>query len=325
MNLIKDIEAHFNEHPDYDELTKIRYIYLHVCKLFSYDMRFYSKNPRIKEEIYNKTIDVTNVTDFEGICFNISSVLIKLLRYFGFEAEIEMEKSDDDFSHAYVITECINNNEKYRLKLDPTKKRDMTRVKLDSPTLGFSDIDDHHDFKDSVVYSDNVIKKSQEPINHDEYYDTITIKELNDVLKKSAQERGLSDSEFFYEKLEYIKCLINVRKGLRKNDDIDYYLSYMIRNLEMNDNPKEPYIRTGLFYKGRDYEDMIWILYIKYRQDAPILFIMQKEDDNYIMRSLSKSEAEQLFEEYYCPEAQYYFEQRVNEMPDNTNTSFKAK
>ena len=325
MNLIKNIEAHFNEHPDYDELTKIRYIYLYVCKLFSYDMRFYSRSPRIKEEIYNKKIDITNVTDVEVVCFNISCVLVELLHYFGFDAKMEIEQNDDDFSHAYVITECMNNNELYKLKLDPTKKRDMTRVKLDSPTLGFSDVDDHVDFKDSVIYSDQVIKKSQEPINHEEYYDTISIKELNDVMKKSAQERGLSDSEFFYEKMEYIKCLINVRKGLNRNDDIDYYLSYMIRNFDMNDDPKEPYIRTGLFYKGKDYEDMIWILYVKYKQDSPFLLVMQKIDDKYEMRSLSKNEAEQLFEEYYCPEAQYYFEQRVSEMPDVTTNNFRVK
>ena len=49
MNLVDNIEKHFKEHSDYDELTKIRYIYLYICKVFSYDTRFYSRDSKIKK------------------------------------------------------------------------------------------------------------------------------------------------------------------------------------------------------------------------------------------------------------------------------------
>lgn len=52
MNLVDNIEKHFKEHSDYDELTKIRYIYLYICKVFSYDTRFYSRDSKIKKDIY---------------------------------------------------------------------------------------------------------------------------------------------------------------------------------------------------------------------------------------------------------------------------------
>ena len=139
MNLIENIEKHFNEHEDYDELTKIRYIYLYICKVFLYDTRFYSRDPKVKSEIYNKQIDVTNVTDFDAVCFSISCALKEILEHFGFKSEIVVEESED-FSHTYVTTDCMNNNMPYKLKLDPTIKHDLARVKLDSLTLGFVDL-----------------------------------------------------------------------------------------------------------------------------------------------------------------------------------------
>ena len=322
MNLVDNIEKHFKEHSDYDELTKIRYIYLYICKVFSYDTRFYSRDSKIKKDIYNKKVDVTNVEDFELVCFSIACVLDELLKHFGFESKIE-KNDDKEFPHAYVIANCMNNNMPYRIKLDPTINHDITRVKLDSPTLSFEDLDNHHDFIDSVLFSDSKIKESQKPINHDEYYDTLSIKELNDVITRSAKNRGLTPQELFFEKLEYLKCLINVRKGLQKFDDIDYYLSYIIRNLEMNDNPMNPYLRPAILYKGKDFEDVICLVHVKYLQYPEQLLLLKKENNKFVIGETTKEEAKELLQEYYSPDCQYYFETLINNLPDTTSSKTK--
>ena len=319
MNLIKNIEEHFNEHQDYDELTKIRYIYLYICKVFSYDTRFYSQNPRIKREIYNKKIDPKNVTDFDAVCFSISCALKEVLEYFGFESELVSEESDA-YSHTYVVTECMNNNMPLRLKLDPTIKHDLARVKLDSLTLGFVDLDDHNNFLDSVAFSDQKIKESEPQIDHDVKYDTIQIKKLNEVIDQSAKNRGLLPQEIFFEKLEYLQCLINTRDDITTFDDMSYYLSYIITNFNINDNPKDPYIKPAVFYKGEDYKDMILLMYVKYLFYPESLYLMKKGEKGISMDKISKEKGMELLDEYYSPECQYLFETLIEKMPSDSNS-----
>lgn len=315
MNLIENIEKHFNEHEDYDELTKIRYIYLYICKVFSYDTRFYSRDPKVKSEIYNKQIDVTNVTDFDAVCFSISCALKEILEHFGFKSEIVVEESDT-FSHTYVTTDCMNNNMPYKLKLDPTIKHDLARVKLDSLTLGFVDLGDHNNFLDSVAFSDQKIKESLPKIDHEVKYDTIQIKKLNEVIDQSAKNRGLLPQEIFFEKLEYLQCLINTRDDITNFDDMSYYLSYIITNFNMNDNLKDPYIRPAVFYKGDDYKDMILLMYVKYLYYPESLYLMKQDENGISMKQIQKEKAEELLSEYYSPDCQYFFETLVEKMPN---------
>ena len=318
MNLIKDIENFFSQNEHFDDFTKIRYIYLYVCKVFSYDTRFYSHVPSLKEEIYNKKVDVTNVKEVEAVCSTVADALKDILDYFGFESEKVYEESDT-FSHVYTIVKCMNNNMEYNIKLDPTLKHDVTRVKLDSPTLGFTDMDEHNDFIDAVAYSDKLIKTYQEKINHDEHYDTIKIKELNAVINESAMARNLTNKELFFEKLEYVMALVNIRKDLKQYSDIDYYYSYLIRNLELNDNIRYPYVRPAVFYSGEKYTDIIWLTMVSY-PDTPLEMIyLNKEEDGFKARKIGKEEAKNLLETYDNFECAYLFEQFVEKMP-NENT-----
>ena len=315
MNLIKDIEDFFNEHTNFDNFTKIRYIYLYICKTFSYDTKFYIKFDNIKHKIYDKKFDIKNIQEFEGVCFSISNALNDTLKYFNYDSEI-VKAHNEDFSHTYVIVKFENNGIDYKLKLDPTINHDLTRVKLNSPTLGFIDLSDNHDFIDCLEYSDKLIREVLPKINLDEHYDTLKIKELNDLIKEIAKKRNLTEEELFLEKLDYLKCLINIRKDLPNTDDMGYYYSYIIRNLEINHENKEANLKTAFFYKEYNYDDIIWITLVYFNKKPIGIMLLKKETNGYSLKDITKEEAQVLLNSYVNYECQYFFEKSIVEMPE---------
>ena len=299
------------------------YIYLLICKVFSYDTRFYSHNPSIKEKIYNTTVDVTDVKKFEAVCTTVSNALVDILTYFNYPTRVVVEESET-FSHVYTIVTFKHHEQVYNVRLDPTLKHDVTRVKIDSPTLGFTDEDEHHDFVDSVIYADQLIKSYMDTENHEEYYDTIKIKELNTIIKESAKSRNLTDRELFYEKLEYIMALINLRKEFKYYSDIDYYYSYLIRNLEVNDKYLQSFVRPAIFYRQeapKDSKDIICLTMVAYANSNPEMLLLNQEDGSFNIKRISKEEARSLLDEYINYDCSYLFEQFVERMPSsNTKT-----
>ena len=76
---------------NFDDFTKIRYIYRAVCAKFSYDVRMTIGNFDLKREVYNKKIDLTNVKEFEIACYTYCRIIVDLLSIFDIRAEIVRE------------------------------------------------------------------------------------------------------------------------------------------------------------------------------------------------------------------------------------------
>lgn len=324
MNIINEIEKYFNEHKNFDNFTKVRYIYLFICKTFSYDTKFYMKFDSLKHKIYDIKFDIENVQEFEGVCNSISTALSDTLKHFGFDSEI-IREHDGDFSHASVNVQFENNGSIFKLNLDPTKQNDLARVKLNSPTKGFNDISNNDDYVDCLAYSDKLIVESLPKIDLDEHYTTIMIKELNDLIKEIALKRNLTDEELFYEKLDYLKCLINIRKDLPRTDDMGYYYSYLIRNLEINLENQEANLKTAFFYNPDNFDDIIWITMVYYNKKPLGTMLLNRTNDGYLLSDISKNDALLLLQKYVNYECQYYFETHIGEMPDPNNSIHKTK
>ena len=172
----KDDVLSFLEDSGFDDFTIIRYIYLYVCNLFTYDIRFHYADYNFKTQIYNKEVDIKNVEDYEIVCYTCAHVLVDLLSLFGINAEI-VKESTYEFSHAYVI---VRHKGKV-LKLDPTKKHDITRVKMQSPTLDFQTLVDDPIFYDQLTDADRQIyEKKKNKNDYDVLYNSDTINKLID-------------------------------------------------------------------------------------------------------------------------------------------------
>lgn len=131
MNLLNQLDAELkNKHLN--DFEKIRYIYLRTCELFSFDGKYYfpkNINEEKYQEMLNRNIDITTLTDFLVVCHSYSrEILFKLIRELT-TATVTLH----DSAHSYVLYE---EKPGYTWKLDATHG-DFPRVKLRVKPTGF--------------------------------------------------------------------------------------------------------------------------------------------------------------------------------------------
>ena len=302
MDLREEI-SNYLDGKDYDDLTKIRFIYLYVCKKFSYDIRFLFAKDKLKDKIYNKKIDISNVQEYEIACYSYARILQDALALYGFNSEVIKER-DGAYSHAYV--KLVHKD--YILKLDPTKRHDTTRVKMHSTTLDFSSLSNDEFFYDELFSADQNIIQDFGAMEEEQVYNNKTIVQLVNIIEQNAKERGLSEDELFFEKLEYLCSLINSRVDFERYDDMDYYLAYLIKKMKLN-TINHIYVKPAVFFKNDDNEmnDIINIILVEYKDFPPLFYVLQKKDKHYNIREVYKDEALDILNNYESPLCQYYF------------------
>ena len=322
MNLKDDILKTL-EGKGYDDFAKIRWVYLYICELFSYDTRFYYAYHDMKNDIYNKNIEIINVQDYEIICYTMSRVLADVLIELGYDA-IVIKENNNLFSHAYVE---VRHNE-YVLKLDPTKRHDITRMKMNATTLDFDSLKKDDCFRDRLLETDKAIASD---FNGLYFSDKAVVTVINGFLQSleiEMKEKKLSKEEVFFRKLEMLYSMINSRTDFKRYDDIDFFYSYILRAI--NINKKEvfvngrisledyPYVKPVILFKKNDksMKDIINISYIQYEKLPPIFYLLKKVGENYQIKEIFREEAIEILKEYRCPigDAQFLLEQAAQKL-----------
>ena len=318
MNLIDEIQNYFNEHKDFDDFTKLRYIYLKICKTFSYDFRYYQNDYKLNNSIYNDVIDVEDVKKSEYVCSSISKALLDVLKFFGYDAHLQNGVEKD--KHVFVVLDFKYKDSDYKIKMDPTIRHDLTRVKLDSPTIDFIDLNNSKYFYDDLAYADNLIRSTQPFVDHEVQYDTITLKELNALINESAKMRGISKSELFNEKIDYIMCLINTRNDLKSDDDMDYYFAYITHCFDVDGKSMNNYVRTAPFYNRfvKDYSDVIWLTDVCYSNIYHYMMVLKNENGKYKIEKISKQIAEKYLKEYTTNKGEFFFHKWYESLDDRS-------
>ncbi|MEE3342571.1 MAG: hypothetical protein VZS44_00590 [Bacilli bacterium] len=309
MNMLKEVIEYLDQ-SNFNDFTKIRWIYLYVCEKFSYDMRYPYATNDLKEEILNKKVDLTNVEDFEHICYAYAHILTDLLTIYGFNCEIVKEVENRKLSHVYVI---VRYKDKV-LKLDPTKKHDTTRVKMRNGTLDFQTLIDDPTFLDELKEADNIIKeKYHNKEIDDDKYNYEEIMKIISSLEDNFSKNNTPQSERFFKKLEIIFKIVNSKTNFKKYDDIDYYFSYLLRKFKIND--KQLYVKPAIFFKNDDksMKDNINLILVEYHNIPPIFFILEKEQnkDNYHIREIDKNELLEKLDEYSNWQVDEYFRRKA--------------
>ena len=116
---------------------KCRYLYFQSCLLFSYDPRKKwldsVKNDKLIQEIWNRNIDLRNVTDFNVICTSwTNEVYIPLLKeLLGINADINGKM------HQYV---SFKNQKNQTILADATLGSDLARMKMGLSTKGYKKV-----------------------------------------------------------------------------------------------------------------------------------------------------------------------------------------
>ena len=306
MNLIEEIELAFKNN-NFDDFTKIRYIYLYVCEKFSYDSRFMYARPNLKQEIYEKELNVKNVQEFEIVCYSYAKILRDILDHFGYKSEILREKdARGSTPHAYVVAFLGNR----KIKMDPTIKHDTTRVKMNAGTYEFTALTDDSTFEDDLIESDEDIKRTSTIINYAKDQNFMAM--MNYISSLGAiNYADQSPTQTFFNKLNAIFTIVNMRKDLKRYDDIDYYFSYILKRTRLNE--KKNYVKPGIFFNVDDpsMQDIINIILVEYHDVPPTFFIMEKVNDNYRIHPATLDEVEEKLEQYSNYTIDYYFKEAL--------------
>lgn len=113
MNYKEQILSFLSQKQSWSLFTKVRYIYLKLCRDFSYDYRFLYGSEEEKQRIYNYQPDITNLLNFEIVCTSWCRIAKDILECLGLKCEI----SHDVLPHVFLLV----NLPPYRIKLDPIK------------------------------------------------------------------------------------------------------------------------------------------------------------------------------------------------------------
>lgn len=318
MDMLEEI---FNalDGKGYDDFTKIRWIYLYVCEKFSYDTRYIYAPQSMKEDIYNTKIDITNVEDFEVVCYTLARILVDVLSMFGYKCEIKRE-TNSTLTHAYVIVY----HKDYTLKLDPTKRHDVTRVKMNSTTKDFESLEDNDLFSDELLEADKKIASSFDGLYISKKFIKNKITKILEEINICAKEQNLSKEEIFFKKIEALYEMINSRTDLKRYDDIDFYYSYLLSAFKINYEEveegkyiKHNYVKPAILFNVNDksMKDIINISYIQYNDLPPIFYLLRKEKNSFKIREIFKEEALELLSQYENPFCQYMLEQAAKQLP----------
>ena len=311
MNLLDIIYKNL-EGKDYDDLTKIRWIYLFICKLYAYDTRYLFSFGKIKENIYNTTVDVTNAKDFEVVCYTQARILIDILTEFGYQAEIKQVTSDP-LTHVYVIV-------KYKdgiLKLDPTTRHDTARVKINNDTRDFNSLTEDYLFSDKLM----MIDRRLSPAFNDLYFTTNSVSNIAgyklEEIYRYAEAYNIPEREIFFKKLETVYEMINAKTDLKYYDDVDFYYSYLLKIFNINCkktkiNGKTQYsncyyVKPVVLFNINDssMHDIINISCVQY-ENTPIRFYLLKNNgESFKIKEIFKDEALDILEQYEYPLCQY--------------------
>ncbi len=320
MNLLEDIYKNL-VNKDYDELTKIRWIYLYLCEMFAYDTRYLYSCRETKEKIYNTKIDVANTEEFEVVCYTLSRILADILTEFGYKAEIRLT-TNEPLTHAFVVVTYKDDV----LKLDPTKRHDITRVKINNDTRDFNSLSQDQFFSEKLMNID----KNIAPDFNDLYFTTKSVANIAcHTLQKVyeyANANNLTNYELFLKKLEAIYEMINARDNLKYYDDVDFYYSYLLKTFNINskeimvdgklEHKLHYYVKPVILFNVDDptMKDIINISCVQY-EDSPMKFyLLKKDEESYKVREIFKDETLEILNQYEAPLCQYMMLQNAKKL-----------
>ncbi len=138
MNLLNDLYKKLeDDFQGKDTISKIYFIYERLCEFFQYDSRWYWAigEEKLQDEIFNKKIDITNVTSNKVVCSSFSKMFCELADLLLLDDEnYDMSLLQGELAHCYAITYLKDNT---IIEIDPLgNTNDFLNVKKDLAIKG---------------------------------------------------------------------------------------------------------------------------------------------------------------------------------------------
>ena len=147
MNLLNNIYKKLeDDFQDKDTISKIYFIYEKLCELFQYDSRWCWAigEEKLRDEIFNKEIDITNVTTNRVVCSSFSKMFFELADILLSDDEnYDISLLQGELAHCSVITYLKDNTV---IEIDPLDNtNDFLNVKKGLPIQGIKIISIYDD------------------------------------------------------------------------------------------------------------------------------------------------------------------------------------
>ena len=283
MNVIGTLEKELKDHiwtPD--EIA--RYLYIRSGELFSYDPRYYYADDDLETEIFERKIDLENVTDFRVVCASWSSqVYVPLLT----ELAKIPAKVVRYGSHCLVETPKIIG--------DACIKNDLARIKMRLKTEGYTNLSyeqiDLVDTDRRIQYIEN-------------YYATNKINAIAQTLRSEfmrinniVDSQRINPSTLFAYKIAKLKKLLATFPLVTRYNDITFMINYLVRKLFTIDERTR--VRESELYDKR-YEDWHFakIFYFTLPNGCVIHYILSKKNGLYTFEQADYQDIHNLLNAY---------------------------
>ena len=236
MNIIEKVQSGISN-PEWDLYTKARYLYLKSCEYFTYDYRYYYSDISLTRELFNKKIDLENVTDNKVICGCwANQIYLPLLKLIGIDGKL----MGTETGHQYIIF-SIND---MQIKADACGISDLARVKFDNSTAGF--------YPNYKYYDYEVIPNMDRKIGYlkDEYFRTAfdrRMKALEEEFQNTMNPSSTTyDDEYLMFKTYTIKELLEEYPKLKEFSDCQFFINYLSEKM-FNDYDKSKITKYDLY------------------------------------------------------------------------------
>ena len=273
--------------PDWDIFTQIRYIYIRLCEIFSYNYQYtYDETKRL--EIYNEKLNIKNIKKFEIVCSTWCYIAKELMEKIGIDAIISYEGV-----HVFLIIELFP----YKIKLDSMKLgNDLTRVKIGSQTEGFIDLNDNKDFqarktksdlkiyKDNYLYTDVIIKNLQQEMLRENMF----------INEKSSEK---FNDQVFFSKIDLISSLLNNTNRITKYGDYIYYLDYLKNNL-LTANEKCKLMNHPFWNTDEGFWNILNLICIETQEEKYICYKLARQKESYALSQIDSEELNYYVDNY---------------------------
>lgn len=286
MNLV-DLLSKELAQTDWSTLEKARYLYIRCCELFTYDPRYQycskiSNGSVLKQEILNKKIDLTKVSDDWIVCTShINEVYIKLLEILlGIYASPKKLRPTSDHVWAQFT---IHDQE---IKADSAIKSfsDLSRVKMKLQTQEFKPVSFDKKFDDELEKIDLKIRYIENE------YEEVNIMRAQQEFIDHCNLANLTMDESLIYKWSQILVMLRKYANIKYSLNEHLCLNYLILHLL---NPRErERIKITELYQMRNFEDWSFArIYSIYLSGETLFYFHFRYQNQFSLYPISQAQA----------------------------------
>ena len=278
MNVI-ELLANELKNKDWSLEEKQRHIYLRTCQIFSFDPKYnlckkLSEYQKLQQEMRDKAIDLTNVTDFNVVCTSYSKQVISVL----LEELLNIKTTLQGNDHHY-ITSSINDK---IFKVDGTLN-DIFRVKMNIDTTGYYLLPKNDCYKEELIRIDKKIGYLK-----DIYGNKFIKEKKTEILNLTNNIRNYSD--FFIFMMNKINKLYQLYNTFDNFSDAKFCVDYLILHL-FNDYDRE-YIKDEVFFLNNDSKDWDYVkLYVIDLDEDILYWALEKQNNSFCLHEITENQA----------------------------------